>query len=112
MAAATVTVLNSFPVGPKLKVVVATVTLVNPHTAAGDTVDLSAVLPTQVHGGWQVGQSNGYKCDYVRAALGDPATGLIHGYYADNDAAGDGALITAAGQNLSGFSPVWLFIGY
>lgn len=112
MAAATVVELATIPIGPRRKLTLFTVTLVNSHTAAGDTADISAMLPNVVDGAWQVGQSNGFKLDYVRAAAGAPATGKVHGYYGDWDAGADGALITAAGQDLSGFSSNFFAIGY
>lgn len=112
MAAATVTEIATLPIGPRRKIAIFSVTPVNPHTAAGDTVDLSAMLPNVVDGAWQVGESDGYKLDYVRAAAGDPATGTVHGYYGDWDAIADGALITAAGQNLVAAVSVWLALGY
>lgn len=57
----------------------------------GETLDLSAIFPTEVYGGAVYADTvndGGYECTYTRAAAGAPATGVVQAWYTDNDAGG------------------------
>ena len=96
----------------------AVVTVVHTVTYAtgGQTLDLSAIFPSEVIGGRPISDTvddGGYKSTYVLAAAGAPATGTVQMYYVDANNVADAKFVEVAnGVALTAIDgQQWLFVG-
>lgn len=87
----------------------------NNYTANGDTVDLSAIFPTEVYGGHMIHCALGtavVKLVYELAASGAPATGQVQSYVTDTSGADVAMVELSAGAGNEGITQsYWVFFG-
>lgn len=88
----------------------------NSYPTGGEVADLSGTFPSEVYGGRVISDTlndGGYKCSYVRAAAGAPATGVVQVYYGNNNGGADGVMVECADMtDISAMNgQLWLFLG-
>ena len=87
----------------------------NSYPTGGETCDLSGVFPNEVYGGAVFADTlndGGYKCSYVLAAAGAPATGVIQAYWVDTTTDGAPMAQVVDMTDVSAMNgQTWLFAG-
>lgn len=95
--------------------VIAQVVWDNSYPTGGEVCDLSSVFPTEVYGGTVFADTlndGGFKCSYVLAASGAPATGILQAYWVDTSVDGKEMLEVADMTDVSAMNgQTWLFAG-
>lgn len=80
--AVTATATDSIILGPGFKCQCYSVTMDSSYAGtAGEAVNMSTELPTEVYGAMVVSQSLGYVIQYAKATSGAPTTGVVRVYY-------------------------------
>lgn len=95
---------------------VVTVVHAGTYSTGGDTLDLSAVFPSEVYGGHPISDTQddgGYKSTYVLGTAGAPASGVLQMYYVDANNVADAAFNQVAnGVALTAIDgQLWIFNG-
>jgi len=87
----------------------------NSYPTGGETCDLSGIFPNEVFGGMVFADTlndGGYKCSYVLAGSGAPATGVIQAYWVDTTVDGAAMAQVVNTTDLSAMNgQTWLFGG-
>jgi hypothetical protein len=83
--AITGTCTDSIILGPGMKVAVYSVTFDSSYAGtAGEALNMSTELPTEVYGAVVASQAGGYEIKYGKAASGAPTSGVLRVYYPHN----------------------------